>query len=222
MKLKHGIVAFIIIATSLVLTGCCLQHEWAEATCTTPSTCTKCGKTKGVPIEHSWREATCKYPRTCSVCGMTNGEPKEHKWVDATCTKAKKCSVCNTIEGEALGHDYYSSNKDFTCSRCGKEKMFTNTDLDDIRREIDVDYATFKKTYLDKEMLIKVGMVTHNFDTSFLTWDSDRYHFSGLDEDMKSFSGGVVRARLKGVTKIFGINTLDFEDTKAVDSTELR
>lgn len=215
MKWKRVAATFIIVAISLVLTGCCFQHEWEEATCTAPSTCAKCGKTKGEPIEHTWKEATCNDPRTCSVCGTTDGEPKGHDWTNATCEKAKQCNVCGEKEGEALGHDYYSSNKNFACSRCGEEKLFTNADLDDIRREIEVDYATFKKTYWDKEMLISVGWVTHNYSSSFLTWDADQYHFSSSDEEMKSFSGGIVRAKLTGVTKIFGKNTLNFEGTKS-------
>lgn len=129
MKWKRVAATFIIVAISLVLTGCCFQHEWEEATCTAPSTCAKCGKTKGEPIEHTWKEATCNDPRTCSVCGTTDGEPKGHDWTNATCEKAKQCNVCGEKEGEALGHDYYSSNKNFACSRCGEEKLFTKAFL---------------------------------------------------------------------------------------------
>ncbi len=66
--------------------------------------------------DHEWVDATCETPQTCSLCGETNGEALGHKWVDATCKKAKYCSVCEKIEGEALGH----TTEMGACERCGE------------------------------------------------------------------------------------------------------
>ncbi len=52
--------ALIISAVvTCLLTGCCMSHEWKEATCTEPKTCTKCDKTEGEALGHTWVEATC-------------------------------------------------------------------------------------------------------------------------------------------------------------------
>ena len=48
----------VAVAFILVLTFECV-HSWNDATCTTPTTCEKCGETQGVPLEHEWIAATC-------------------------------------------------------------------------------------------------------------------------------------------------------------------
>ena len=57
-------------------------------------------------LGHDWNEATCESPKTCSACGATEGSALGHTWVDTTCTAPKTCSVCDKTEGEALAHDY--------------------------------------------------------------------------------------------------------------------
>ena len=98
------------------------QHQWKDATCTEPRTCTACGATEGVALGHKWEDATCTKPKTCMVCGATEGEALGHKWEDATCTKPKTCSVCGATEGEALGHKWEDATctKPKTCSVCGE------------------------------------------------------------------------------------------------------
>ena len=72
----------LLIAAALLLSGCCLRHEWVDADCVNPKTCAKCEKTEGEALGHSWAEATCTAPKTCSVCAATEGEPLPHdvKW----------------------------------------------------------------------------------------------------------------------------------------------
>ena len=120
--MKRVICFLVAVIAVFVLTGCCISHQWEEATCTTPKTCAKCGKTEGDPLGHTWKEATCIEPKTCSVCGETEGDPLGHKWVDATCTEPKICSVCGETEGEALGHEWVEATctEPKTCSRCGE------------------------------------------------------------------------------------------------------
>lgn len=100
--MKNKIIITFLISTTLLLTGCCLSHDFAEATCTTPSTCTKCKKTEGEAIGHTWIDATCEQAKTCSVCNLTDGDPLEHTWLEATTEAPKTCEVCSLTEGEPL------------------------------------------------------------------------------------------------------------------------
>ena len=50
--MKKAIAVLILVVLVFSLTGCCLKHEWKDATCTEPKTCTKCGKTEGEPTGH--------------------------------------------------------------------------------------------------------------------------------------------------------------------------
>lgn len=50
------------------------EHSFKDATCTSPKTCTLCGKTEGETLEHEWIEATSKAPKTCKLCGLTEGD----------------------------------------------------------------------------------------------------------------------------------------------------
>lgn len=98
-----------------------LSHVWTDATCTTAVTCSICGEVAGNALGHKWQDATCTAAKNCLVCGIIEGEVKEHDWQDATCAVAKTCKVCGTIEGNPKGHSWinatYSSPK--TCSACG-------------------------------------------------------------------------------------------------------
>lgn len=52
--MKKRIICFVLlIFMSLTLVGCCISHEWIDATCTTPRTCTKCKQTEGEPLGHT-------------------------------------------------------------------------------------------------------------------------------------------------------------------------
>ena len=90
-------------------------HNWKDATCTAPKTCSKCNATEGNAGGHSWKDATCTAPKTCSKCGATEGNAGGHSWKDATCTAPKTCSKCNATEGSAKGHSYSNG----ACSVCG-------------------------------------------------------------------------------------------------------
>lgn len=122
MYMKKVIVCLLLIAMfTSVLTGCCLSHEWTEATCTAPSTCTKCGETEGTLLPHNWEEATCSVPKKCLNCGATEGETLPHIWVEATCKTAKVCAVCAAVEGNPLPHTWIEATcvTPETCSVCG-------------------------------------------------------------------------------------------------------
>lgn len=100
---------------------CASGHDYSEATCTKPQTCTRCGETKGEPLGHDFSEATCLEGAVCSRCGAKGTEALSHNYTPATCTEPRTCSRCGATEGEALGHDFAEATctKPSTCTRCG-------------------------------------------------------------------------------------------------------
>ena len=44
---KRTLAIFLGLLLVFCLSSCACQHEWKEATCTEPKTCTKCGETEG-------------------------------------------------------------------------------------------------------------------------------------------------------------------------------
>ena len=109
-----------------------LGHDFTEATCMTPSTCTRCGITSGSALEHIFTEANCTTPGICTLCG-TQGTALGHDFADATCTTPITCTRCGTTSGEALGHD----NADATCTdpgvctRCGAQGSALGHDFEE-------------------------------------------------------------------------------------------
>lgn len=86
-KLNKAFAIVLCVGMVLSLSACGCKHEWVEATCTEPKTCSKCGETEGEALGHSWgdweieMEATVTESgtkvRTCSRCGATRTESYE-------------------------------------------------------------------------------------------------------------------------------------------------
>lgn len=86
-KLKRAVVILLCAVMMLSTSACGCNHEWVEATCTEPKTCSKCGETEGEALGHSWgdweieTEATVTKAgtkvQTCSQCGATRTESYE-------------------------------------------------------------------------------------------------------------------------------------------------
>ena len=91
------------------------SHQWKEATCTDPKTCSLCGATDGQALGHNFEGETCVKDGVCSRCGEKQ-KAKGHQWTDATCTTAKTCSICGETTGEPLGHTTNAG----VCDRCGE------------------------------------------------------------------------------------------------------
>lgn len=107
-----------------------------------------CGSEKTSKIEkecdHEWEEATCKEPKTCSECGKTKGEKLEHEWVDATYESPKTCLMCKLTEGEAIdpikeAKDKLEKAYNKCCSYTIKDKN-ASLGYDGMSLIIDTDY----------------------------------------------------------------------------------
>ena len=129
-------------------------------------TCSVCKETKTEDIPasgHQWEDATCTAPKTCSVCKITEGEAKGHTWDEgavttaATCTstgvKTFTCSVCKETKTEdipASGHTggRATCKEKAKCETCGEEygaldpANHAGTETDWIKTE-----NTHKETY---------------------------------------------------------------------------
>lgn len=119
--MKKSVIALLLmVACVLCLTACGCEHEWANADCVNPVTCSLCGKTEGEPLGHVWMAATCEAPKTCEVCALSEGEAKGHDMAEATCEEAQHCKTCDLTEGEALGHAWLDATTETpqTCERC--------------------------------------------------------------------------------------------------------
>ncbi len=111
-------------------------HTYTAATCTTPKTCTKCGKTLEAPLGHKYE--VCGNTAKCSRCGVSKiigGNTSEetekpvepsnpvhtHTYTAATCTTPKTCTSCGVTTGNVLGHNYTTQIISSTCTENGSK-----------------------------------------------------------------------------------------------------
>ena len=110
------------------------EHDWADATCTAPKTCSKCQATEGDALGHNYGE-WIDGKKTCSVCkDVVTCECKEvetkTETTDATCTEdgsvttTTTCKTCGKVTTtvdpiKSEGHKYgeWIDGKK-TCSVC--------------------------------------------------------------------------------------------------------
>lgn len=95
-SLLHAATALLLMG---LLTGCQCSHEWTEADCLTPKTCTKCDMTEGEALPHQWQDATCRQPKTCILCGEEEGNilPHDYQFDGGY----MRCSMCDAKDGDA-------------------------------------------------------------------------------------------------------------------------
>ena len=98
-KRMLAIVACLFVG--MIFSGCCVFHEWQNATCEAPSTCSKCGETKGSSLGgHVWpiANATCEQDKECARCGKIAERATGHRWQEATEETPYMCMDCNAME----------------------------------------------------------------------------------------------------------------------------
>jgi DNA-directed RNA polymerase subunit RPC12/RpoP len=105
------------------LTG---EHDWEDATCTTPKTCKTCKTTEGEALGHTGGTATCTNKAECTVCKQPYGELAAHtpNEDDNDCTTAITCKACGAVTTPAkdshTGGTATCKDK-AKCEVCGKE-----------------------------------------------------------------------------------------------------
>ena len=95
-------------------TGNLLEHEFVDANCTSPKTCTKCGLEEGEKLGHDWKRYTCDQPEVCTKCNSTRGTGIPHSFLDGYCI------VCNAINPNVVvPHEHvYDNACDASCNTC--------------------------------------------------------------------------------------------------------
>lgn len=102
------------------------NHTWIPADCTTPETCSKCGKTRGEATGHKVIDATCTTMKNCEVCGVIWGTPLGHKWQEATYDTPKTCRVCGATEGTPLAKPTIAVNNIVTFGKYEQDGLQSN------------------------------------------------------------------------------------------------
>lgn len=139
--LTTSILLFILVAGMIIgLSSCSLfcRHDWKDATCTAPKTCSRCNKTEGNALGHTGGTATCTQKAVCTTCNAEYGELASHAYTqelvkaeafksEATCTSAAvyyKSCACGAIstnagdvffDGNTRRHTYTNN----VCTVCG-------------------------------------------------------------------------------------------------------
>lgn len=107
------------------------SHNWSDATCTTPQTCSKCSATQGVELGHKY-DNDCD--TSCNICGVTR-TVSAHSYNSGVVTKKATCketgvmtytcTVCGAPKTETIAksttHTYSNATctKAKTCKVCG-------------------------------------------------------------------------------------------------------
>ena len=107
--------------------GC--DHQYTDATCTAPKTCTLCGATSGDPLEHNYEGGDCSTPGTCTHCGQTSPNGGEHSFYGGICTKCgakneRFDDIYNALKRIERYFKYFKINHDLIESQ---EKLFDMT-----------------------------------------------------------------------------------------------
>ncbi len=76
-----------------------IQHNWVNATCTTPKTCAFCGEIDGDVSEHIYDNAC---DSTCNICELTR-IPADHVYDNDCDTTCNICGAVTYIHGDVNG-----------------------------------------------------------------------------------------------------------------------
>ena len=106
-------------------------HDWKEATCTDPKTCSRCGATEGTALGHDfadvWSSDESGHWHECSRCDAKADEAAHTPGAAATETTPQKCTECDYIITDALGHTHSMTPvaaKDATCTEDGNKAYY--------------------------------------------------------------------------------------------------
>lgn len=100
------------------------DHDWAETTCDTPRTCTKCGKTEGDALGHNMINGTCTF------CGYSEWSVEDFGFYDLDkCNKFLQITSYNQSANKVgyyfhnfykiteFGDEYFQTTEKYTTGR---------------------------------------------------------------------------------------------------------
>ena len=105
--------------------GSTCSHQWTNATCTTPKTCSLCNATEGTALGHKGGTATCSAKAVCTTCGEEYGELNanvhsgDEVWVKHVNTHSKAYDCC----GAQIVDEENHSKVNGVCSVCGYDPV---------------------------------------------------------------------------------------------------
>ena len=136
-KILIGIIAVITVICAFSFTACndeC-DHQWTDASCTAPKTCSICQETEGQANGHSYKtdfdKNESQHWYECSVCGDKK-DAAEHTFNVPAATEQtdKYCTVCNYIAEYQLGHIHtydtvlsYDEEGHYYAATCGHTEL---------------------------------------------------------------------------------------------------
>ena len=82
---------------------------------TTESDDSNSGGQGSAGCNHQYSDATCTSPAVCQLCGATVGAALEHNFVGGDCTTAATCSYCGAAAPGGGQHSFYGG----ICRACG-------------------------------------------------------------------------------------------------------
>ena len=89
-------------------------HNWIDATCDEPKTCSICGATEGEKNEHvftdAWVSDATGHWHKCENCDETNSKADHVPGPEATETEPQVCTVCGYVIKAETGHQVHTSN----------------------------------------------------------------------------------------------------------------
>ena len=103
--MKNRVWLVLPVLLAFLLSGCSCTHEWTQADCLNPQTCTKCEEIGEPALGHDWFAATCDQPETCTRCGEIQGTPLGHsfgEWTLGETDMTHSCIRCGLAETAEL------------------------------------------------------------------------------------------------------------------------
>ena len=123
-KLKCLFGMLLLLFVFCALCSCQCTHEWQDATCTAPATCSLCGETNGEAKEHVYSESVSVQPTclasgkklyTCTACEDSYTEPinkLEHTVANGICDLCEEIIKGGSIMQEKSPFCSYTDEAD--------------------------------------------------------------------------------------------------------------
>ncbi len=174
----------------LALSGCSCSHEWMEADCVTPKTCSKCDAVEGEALGHDYLPASCTTPETCARCGETRGDVLEHsygEWFLGETEMIRSCQSCGAEETAEVTPELYA--RQLMIGHWDFLLLIQDGDITDAYRREDAYVAYWAKADADGSFCLRVGE-----DKEFAL----RWEYSDYDPEKNVYAYTMTRQDTQG------------------------